>query len=692
MKNKFTKKLLVPFIAILTIVILLVIYFSFPTSKSPLPDKYVGNWINEKDNNWEFGFFEEFVIYDCDFWDYHSVNFDNENQVEITLKKGNEKMELQLVSINPNQIKIISETGEENFILMGGKFPNYSTKDTEFFSTPTFQGDSATIIGYYRNLDKGLKGFAQRFFPSPFQISFSDFLSRDEVKYYADIDKLGRFKLTFPIMNPQELFVDWKRTRLKAVMEPNDVLFLFVDINDYLPTSDDKEKSYENYVDRSKQILFMGNNARLNNEIYQYKDPWISINKSEWKQLSDMDFLKNCENVYKQRIELLNEYIEKNPNISDKFRYYKQEQEKYEFAFHLMQHRFDLRNKENRSFQDGYIQYIEDFFSFDDELLYTLTRDFGIFLRDYIGYISDLKERPHSVEYSELKECLRKDGELTNDIERQINEIYDLVGKIETETKEKKQPLIDELISRGKELNMNKSVKNIADSIFQERSFFNTDIADSLIANPNLRELWTTNLYQYWFEVLRKPLSIHQQKIFKQKVTNPFLRSYIDKIQKHYGDVANIGFSYEASLKNTEHLKEYREADELFTKLIEPYKGKVIYVDFWGTWCAPCRENMRYVNSIKERLQSEDVVFMYFANRSPEDTWRNVIKEFDLTGENIVHYRLPDVQQGMIERKLSVTSFPTYMLIDRNGKVVNTNAEQPRNPDGVMRQIKELQK
>jgi len=277
--------------------------------------------------------------------------------------------------------------------------------------------------------------------------------------------------------------------------------------------------------------------------------------------------------------------------------------------------------------------------------------------------------------------------------ENQGNKVYDLVSNINEEKDEgKKQSLIRELNLLKDRLMAIDLVKTVTNDIYWERYHLNTDVADSLITNPNLRELWTTNRHCYWFENLHKPLSVQQQRIFRQKVTNPYLRNYIDKIQKHYGDVANTGLSYDASLKNTEHLKEYKDADELFKKLIEPYKGKVIYADFWGTWCASCRENMQYANNIKERLQGENVVFMYFANRSPEDTWKNVIKEFDLTGENVVHYRLTDEQQGMIERKLSVTSFPTYMLIDRKGNVVNTNAEQPRNPDGVIKQIKELLK
>ena len=233
-------------------------------------------------------------------------------------------------------------------------------------------------------------------------------------------------------------------------------------------------------------------------------------------------------------------------------------------------------------------------------------------------------------------------------------------------------------------------VKKIAGILHTEKKFLNTTFSDSLITNQNLRELWTTYLYYKWFDVLRKPLSVQQQNIFNQKVKNPDLRNYINNIQQHYGKVANNAIVYEASLKSTEHLKECKEADSLFEALIQPYKGKVIYVDFWGTWCGGCRRDMKIIGNIKKELENEEVIFMYFANRSPEDTWKNVIKEMNLTGKNIVHFRLPAEQQGMIERKFSINHFPTYMLIDKRGKVVNTNAQSPTDSEGIIRQIKEL--
>ena len=72
-----------------------------------------------------------------------------------------------------------------------------------------------------------------------------------------------------------------------------------------------------------------------------------------------------------------------------------------------------------------------------------------------------------------------------------------------------------------------------------------------------------------------------------------------------------------------------------------------------------------------ERLKDFDIVYLYLANNSPEEFWKNVIKEYQVVGDNVVHYNLPAEQQAAIENFLGVQAFPTYRLIDRKGLVLD---------------------
>ncbi|MBP5716477.1 MAG: hypothetical protein J6W69_05115, partial [Bacteroidales bacterium] len=61
--------------------------------------------------------------------------------------------------------------------------------------------------------------------------------------------------------------------------------------------------------------------------------------------------------------------------------------------------------------------------------------------------------------------------------------------------------------------------------------------------------------------------------------------------------------------------------------------------------------------------------YLYLCNRSSDESWKNVIKEYDLLGDSCVHYNLPDEQQVAIERFIKLTGYPTYRLIDREGGI-----------------------
>ena len=65
---------------------------------------------------------------------------------------------------------------------------------------------------------------------------------------------------------------------------------------------------------------------------------------------------------------------------------------------------------------------------------------------------------------------------------------------------------------------------------------------------------------------------------------------------------------------------------------------------------------------------------------SNDEAWKNIIKEYNIMGDNVVHYNLPADQQNAVEHFLGVTAFPTYKLIDRDGTILDVNAD-PRDLD-----------
>ena len=662
------------------------------TTQSQIPEKFIGNWINSNTNNWEYGFFEKFAMYKSDFWDYKAIQTLKNGDVNLTLTKGKQTVQLLLNLGKDNRITI--QSAKCNAVLytkMDKIYPAYPQKDETAFAKPTFRKDSATIIGYYRNRDKIPAQFADRLKKNTFMVSAPDFISGKEQSYLADFDSLGRCKLTFPIMNAQELYVDWRGVQLHMSLEAGNTIALFVDLADYIPLEADKSR--EGYENRPKQALFMGDNARLNNELTTYKPSSIYIDRRKAEKLTDMEYLSHCDSVYKKRTDVLNSFIIVNPNVSKKFREFNTEYERYNLAFYLMQHRFDLQRKNKTTFDPGYMDYVRANFPLTNEWVYTGVRDFKSFLRDYIDYETSLRpSKTMTISFKDISKYIRQNKKVDDatisllDQMTAMNEEFDKSGKDQAEALQAKYK---DLIAKIQTINP--LLQEASTEMFANRPL-DTQLSDSLLTNTHLRQLWNASSYYAELDQHHKALSDVKVNDMKVKVENPDLIKSIEDINYFYKNVATKGMTYEASLKNTSHLKEYQDAKALFEELIKPYKGKVIYVDFWGTWCGPCKENMKYVKDIKAKLKGQDVVFMYFANRSPEDSWKNIIKEMDLTGENVVQYRLPEKQEEIIERLFSVNSFPTYLLINKEGKVVNTKAASPMLGEIAVQQISELLK
>lgn len=93
---------------------------------------------------------------------------------------------------------------------------------------------------------------------------------------------------------------------------------------------------------------------------------------------------------------------------------------------------------------------------------------------------------------------------------------------------------------------------------------------------------------------------------------------------------------------------------------------------------------------IKKEMEGKEVVFMYLANRSPEDSWKNVIKDNHLTGSQIVHYRLPDNQQELLEQHLGIDSYPSYRLINKQGALVPGYVPRPSQEKELIKRLTEL--
>jgi thiol-disulfide isomerase/thioredoxin len=92
--------------------------------------------------------------------------------------------------------------------------------------------------------------------------------------------------------------------------------------------------------------------------------------------------------------------------------------------------------------------------------------------------------------------------------------------------------------------------------------------------------------------------------------------------------------------------------------------GKVVLVDFWAIWCAPCREAVPHIRSIAKRFEGQPFVVISISLDKDEAKWKDFVAKNGMTW---MQYRNAAGFEGNIAKQFSVTAIPATFTIDSDG-------------------------
>jgi thiol-disulfide isomerase/thioredoxin len=364
-------------------------------------------------------------------------------------------------------------------------------------------------------------------------------------------------------------------------------------------------------------------------------------------------FEKFCDDLTKRKLAFTEDYCKKNA-INPKASELVKLDISYEPAWKLIGYRLvsDKNSlKKRKELPENFYQHLYDRFQINNPK--------AIACKSYMNYISNIRDLIWEDYYlnNGIIEYLKNTQRFSDHELFLVSKHFNRDTTV-TKTKEftgffdKRRGEINQFVS-----------KYLTQYLFDSIDYFQSGLGRDLIISQSIS-------YYYLKDQTISPSSDEWNRI-DALISNKDILSYLKRIDqlnqaKAFLSINNKTTILPPLLKN--------ESEKVFEKLINIYTGKVVYIDFWATWCGPCRQEIPHSKVLSSHFAGQDVVFLSLCCQSDKKNWENTIKSEQMTGD---HYLLSTDEYNILSKTFNIQGVPTYVLIDRKGNIINKNAPRP---------------
>lgn len=620
---------------------------------------------DDQTGEWLIGLFDEYAVYDCDNWEYLKADAIQGNYL---VTNGREQFQLEL-RLQDNIIKInnvLHHVSEVKDLTL----PDYPVEDESDFYDNGYSGGKVILKGRITNIPPNHEDRLLLRIPSPL-----GGMMNSEV--LVSLDSLGRFSQTVELADTGEASLLWA----KLVLTPGNTYYVSMD-------------------GATGKTLVMGKDARLSNELIMHDMPGFMVRWQDFENKTDATILEAAENDLKRAEAKWGNTEKLSPMLSKRYRQLSRWQWKICAAFSLVQRRFN--DPAIRQSYDGTLwQWLKERIFEDQPRPYTLVQDHLAYaLNNYVAeqldpilqgsrnyrfseYLIDLLEEFHYTGRQKLPQAYL-DSLVT--FRRALNDYRDMVENGMPDSLLTRHPYMDmvgEMFAEGTPLMQLAKSPDPYECLLTK----NIHRYDTLDISDDFKDLSKAIAICEQLDKAHTPMSEALSKLLDEHVGNPYYKEIIRRQSRHFAALAEKQDCAQSSLMANEPLAGIADGKEVLDRILTPFKGRFVLLDFWGSWCLSCRNHFQiYTKPLLRALQDLPVTYVYLCNNTNDNAWRSVINEYELTGNHSVHYNLPVSQETSVERFLGVTHYPTYILFDQWGNRLPENVH-PSNPAEIRRII-----
>jgi thiol-disulfide isomerase/thioredoxin len=158
----------------------------------------------------------------------------------------------------------------------------------------------------------------------------------------------------------------------------------------------------------------------------------------------------------------------------------------------------------------------------------------------------------------------------------------------------------------------------------------------------------------------------------RKNLKNKYYKSAIKAISASY---SKSEYYLATTTKSTFISKSGMNSGATENEILDKFKGKLVLVDFWASWCVPCRREMPAMREIKKEYVGKDIVFITISIDNSLLSWQKAHDSEKLTDETSFLMNTKD--SVFVFMNKIIGEIPRYILINKDGSLISDNAPSP---------------